>query len=248
MTKKKALKMKPAKPPRKATRKATPKRKATPAKPAKKPASKPIPAKKPVVKPTPVKKFAVKPVPVKKPAAKSMPTKKPNLPTKPALAKAPVRPVKPAPAAAHRKSPLSRKELEDFRKRLLTMRDSIVDEISFLAGENLNKNPRETSGDLSNYGMHMADQGTDNFDREFALNLVSNEQNVLYEIDEAIQRIESGTFGTCEQTGLPIETERLKAMPYTRLSLVAQEELERKNKRRRTFTSGSSFGSGNQDY
>jgi RNA polymerase-binding protein DksA len=244
MTKKKVLKMKPAKPPRKFVRPVTPKRKATPAKPAKKPANKPVPAKKLLVKPTPVNKFAVKPVPVKKPAAKPVPARKPAAPVK----SAPARPVKPAPAAAPRKSTLSRKELEDFRKRLLTMRDSIVDEISFLAGENLNKNPREASGDLSNYGLHMADQGTDNFDREFALNLVSNEQNVLYEIDEAIQRIETNTFGMCEQTGLPIETERLKAMPYTRLSLVAQEELERKNKRRRTFSSGSSFGSGNQEY
>lgn len=238
MTKKTAQKKKTAKPPRKAARPAAPKRKAPPSKPAKKTAVKPKPVKKAVVTPMPAKKPVVRPAPVKKPAASPAPVKKPVGPAKPVADK----------AAAPRKSPLNRKDLEDFRKRLLTMRDSIVDEISFLAGENLNKNQREASGDLSNYSMHMADQGTDNFDREFALNLVSNEQNVLYEIDEAIQRIEAGTFGLCEKTGLPIETARLKAMPYTRLSLAAQEELERKNKRRRTFSSGSSFGSGNQDY
>jgi RNA polymerase-binding protein DksA len=237
MTKKPVQKKKPVTPLRKVARPATPKRKAPP-----------VPVKKPLAKPALVKKPVAKPAPVKKPVARTAPVKKTSLPAKPVKGKTPVAGQTAKPAPAPRKSTLSRKELEDFRKRLLTMRDSIVDEISVLAGENLNKNPREASGDLSNYGMHMADQGTDNFDREFALNLVSNEQNVLYEIDEAIQRIETNTFGMCEQTGLPIETERLKAMPYTRLSLVAQEELERKNKRRRTFSSGSSFGSGNQDY
>ncbi|MDZ4199819.1 MAG: TraR/DksA C4-type zinc finger protein [Kiritimatiellia bacterium] len=124
-----------------------------------------------------------------------------------------------------------------------------MDEIKFLTGENLNKNQREAAGDLSNYGLHMADQGTDNFDREFALNLASNEQDVLYEIDEALRRIDAGTYGLCEQTGIPIESERLKVLPYARLSRTAQEELERKNKPRRTFSgyAPASYEPGNPD-
>ena len=84
--------------------------------------------------------------------------------------------------------------------------------------------------------MHMADQGTDNFDREFALSLVSNEQEVLYEIDEALHRIEAKTYGICEMTGQAIEPERLKVLPYARYSREAQEEMERNRKRFRPFT------------
>jgi len=134
-----------------------------------------------------------------------------------------------------------------FRQTLLNLRDRIVDGISFLAGDNLNKSQRDASGDLSNHAVHMADQGTDNFDREFALSLVSNEQEVLYEIDEALNRIDSGTYGICELTGRPIEIERLKVLPYARYCREAQEQLERNRKRFRPFTSpripGESFGS-----
>ncbi len=141
-----------------------------------------------------------------------------------------------------RKSPLTPKQLEFFRKQLLELRDRIVDGINFLAGENLNSQ-REASGDLSNYGMHMADQGTDNFDREFGLNIVSTEQDLLYEIDEALHRLDSGTYGICEITGRPIEIERLKAMPHARYCLAAQAEMERGRKRYRQFgPSGLSGG------
>ncbi len=131
--------------------------------------------------------------------------------------------------------PMGKKDLEFFRKLLLNLRDRIVDEISFLAGENLNHSQREASGDLSNYGMHMADQGTDNFDREFALSLVSNEQEVLYEIDDALHRIDGGSYGVCETTGKPIEFERLKVLPYARLCREAQEQTEKNRKRFRPF-------------
>lgn len=134
-----------------------------------------------------------------------------------------------------------------FRQMLLNLRDRIVDGISFLAGDNLNKSQRDASGDLSNHAVHMADQGTDNFDREFALSLVSNEQEVLYEIDEALHRIDAGTYGICEMTGRPIEIERLKVLPYARYCREAQEQLERNRKRFRPFTSsgipGEAFGS-----
>lgn len=118
---------------------------------------------------------------------------------------------------------------------LLNLKDRIVDGINFLASENLNSSQRETTGDLSNYGIHMADQGTDNFDREFALNMVSNEQDLLYEIEEALHRIDAGTYGICEMTGQPIEIERLRAVPYTRYCLAAQAEMERGRKRYHSF-------------
>ncbi|MBP7276223.1 MAG: TraR/DksA C4-type zinc finger protein [Kiritimatiellae bacterium] len=139
---------------------------------------------------------------------------------------------------------LTKKDLEFFRKQLLNLRDRLVDGISFLAGDNLGHAQREASGDLSNYGMHMADQGTDNFDREFALSLVSNEQEVLYEIDEALQRIEQGEFGICEMTGVPIEYERLKVLPYARYCIAAQQEMERNRRRFRSFAPHAPIPSG----
>jgi len=184
----------------------------------------------------------------RKPAKTSKPAK--SKPARPAAVKVTARPVAAAarppvklpprllptrPERKSRKKPLTASELNEFRKLLLELRDRIVDDISFLAGENLNRSQRESSGDLSSYSFHMADQGTDNFDREFALNRVSSEQDLLYEIDEAISRINSGTYGICEISGEPIEKARLKVMPYTRFSVRAQEQMERGKTRYRPF-------------
>jgi RNA polymerase-binding transcription factor DksA len=133
------------------------------------------------------------------------------------------------------KSPFGAKDLAFFKDLLLKLRDRIIDEISFLANDNLNRSQRESSGDLSSYSFHMADQGTDNFDREFAANLLSSEQDVLYEINEAIRRIEGGTYGVCEQSGKPIEKERLKVLPFARYCVAVQSEMERGKPRFRPF-------------
>lgn len=73
----------------------------------------------------------------------------------------------------------------------------------------------------------MADSGTDNFDRDFALSLLSSDQDAIYEIEEALKRIEKGTYGTCELTGKPIPRSRLEAIPWTRFTVQAQAQLER---------------------
>lgn len=225
----KVKKAKKGAPVRTPARKSAPARKAASRKtPARKPAARP-PARKPALRRPARKAAAPKPA-----AAKRKPVVKPA--AKPA-SKAPARPVRPAeqPETHRIRTPLSAKELEMFRKQLLNLRDRAVDEISFLSGDNLNHSQRESSGDLSNYGIHMADQGTDNFDREFALSLVSNEHDVVYEIDEALHRIEMKTYGVCEMTGRPIDIARLKVMPYTRYCRAAQEELERGRKKYRPF-------------
>ncbi|HYG35926.1 MAG TPA: TraR/DksA C4-type zinc finger protein, partial [Clostridia bacterium] len=71
-------------------------------------------------------------------------------------------------------------------------------------------------------GEHMADAATDSYDRDCALALLSSAQNALYEIEQALNRIDNGTYGVCELTGESIEAERLKAIPWTRYSAVAQ--------------------------
>jgi len=110
-----------------------------------------------------------------------------------------------------------------------------VDEIAFLAGDNLNRSQRESSGDLSSYSFHMADHGTDNFDREFALNLVSSEQDVIYEIDDALRRLQMGVYGACEKCSEMIAKPRLKAQPFAKLCIKCQAEQEKGRPHFRAF-------------
>ncbi len=83
------------------------------------------------------------------------------------------------------------------------------------------------------YSEHMADAGTDSYDRDWALSMLSSEQNALYEIDQAISRIENDSYGVCEITGKRIELERLRAIPWTRFSASAAKELEKSGEMRR---------------
>jgi RNA polymerase-binding transcription factor DksA len=130
---------------------------------------------------------------------------------------------------------LTKSQLQEYKTILEKVRDRVVDEIQFLAGDNLNRSPRESSGDLSSYSFHMADQGTDNFDREFALNLVSSEQDALYEIDDALRRIEMGTYGVCEGCNKAIEKARLMALPFAKMCIVCKSEAEKGKTRFRPF-------------
>ncbi|HYG22789.1 MAG TPA: TraR/DksA C4-type zinc finger protein [Verrucomicrobiae bacterium] len=89
---------------------------------------------------------------------------------------------------------------------------------------------KDAKEDQSSFSLHMADAATDSFDRDFALSRASSEQEALYEIDEAIDRIRERTYGICELTGKPIDEARLEAIPWTRFSLEAEEILEREGR------------------
>jgi RNA polymerase-binding transcription factor DksA len=117
-----------------------------------------------------------------------------------------------------------------YYRLLVEMRDKFQQGLSLHTEEALKKSGKEDSGDLSGYSQHMADAGTDSFDRDFALNLVSGEQETLLEISEAINRMKRGAYGVCEVTGKPIPADRLTAVPFTRYTLEGQRELERRNR------------------
>jgi RNA polymerase-binding transcription factor DksA len=104
-------------------------------------------------------------------------------------------------------------------RRLTELRDHIYSRQGGLAQQALDQQPTFSS--------HMADAATDTFDRDFALGMLSSEQDALYEIDEALNRIRDGTYGKCELTGEPIEAARLEAIPWTRFSAPAEKQLER---------------------
>jgi RNA polymerase-binding transcription factor DksA len=83
------------------------------------------------------------------------------------------------------------------------------------------------------FGVNPADRGTDEYDIGAALSLISSEQNALYEIDQAIQRMRDGTYGICEATGKPIPPERLEAVPWTRFARNVEADLEREQETRK---------------
>lgn len=124
-----------------------------------------------------------------------------------------------------------------YHKALVELRDRVSSVLEQHTADTLKRSNRDDSGDLSGYGQHMADAGTDTFDRDFALSMVSSEQEALFEINEAIRRINNGTYGVCEITGEPISAERLEAVPFTRYSLEGQKELE-KTKRQKAQRGG----------
>lgn len=136
---------------------------------------------------------------------------------------------------AKKGKPLTERDLKKFRNLLIDFRDRIVGDITFLTDDNLHRMGRETGADLSGASQHSADHGTDNFDREFALSLASTEQDVLYEVDDALQRISEGTYGVCEMTGVYIEKARLEVIPYTRYSVQAQSRMEQGRAKYRPF-------------
>ena len=222
--------------------KGKPAKSAKTASPAKKPSAQPTPAK-----PVPAAKSVAKLPP--KPAAKAAALKTEELvKKKPAAAEAkstsvrrtrakaePVKtPAKPAPAPA-KPAPISDIPQEGeikhsvfvklAKQKLLDLKDSLMDTMTGTASETL-RNKAEGS-EASAFGMHQADAGTDAYDRDFALSLLAQEQDALYEIEEALKRIISGTYGVCEACNKRIPQARLEALPFARLTIDCQQIYEK---------------------
>ena len=138
---------------------------------------------------------------------------------------------KTAPAFSDKDVP---EKLKRYHKLLVDLRSHLTEDIERHSEETLKRSAKDDAGDLSAYGQHMADAGTDTFDRDFALSMVASEQEALSEIDAAIKRIHDGTYGICEITQKPIAKERLLAVPFTRYSAEAQKNIERNRLRSRT--------------
>ncbi|MEY2561645.1 MAG: DnaK suppressor protein, partial [Verrucomicrobiota bacterium] len=135
------------------------------------------------------------------------------------------------------------KRLDPFtrgqKEKLLQLRDAMVDSMAGVAKDNLRS--RAEGSEASAFGMHQADAGSDAYDRDFALSLLSQEQDALYEIDQALKRIELGTYGMCEMSGKPISHARLEAIPFARFTVECQSQLEKQNKASRVRQSVTSL-------
>jgi RNA polymerase-binding transcription factor DksA len=110
-------------------------------------------------------------------------------------------------------------EWQKYYNNLLELREQLLSQMNGLA--------KESAQEMAGYSLHMADSGTDNFDRDFALSLLSSDQDAVYEIEEALKRIEKKTYGVCELTGKNIPKARLEAIPWTRFTVDAQAQLEK---------------------
>ena len=125
------------------------------------------------------------------------------------------------------------------KEKLLQLRDAMVDSMTGVAQGTLRS--RAEGSEASAFGMHQADAGSDAYDRDFALSLLSQEQDALYEIDEALKRIELGTYGKCEMSGKPIPRARLEAIPFARFTVECQSQLEKQSRASRVRQSVTSL-------
>jgi DnaK suppressor protein len=121
---------------------------------------------------------------------------------------------------------MTKTELEGYRQNLLSLQNRLNGDVSHLADEALRKNQKEASGNLSSMPIHMADIGTDNFEQEFTLSLMQNEEQVLGEIADALERLKQGIFGRCEECQSVVPKARLNALPYTRYCVDCARKLE----------------------
>jgi len=198
-----------------------PAKKAAPAKPATQPAAKSAPKSAPKA--------------AEKPAAKA-PAKAPEKPAAPAAKpkKAVVAVVEEAKAPAPKAASAAPVKVSGFalkqRQRLLDLRDELVDAMSGMTGEI--RNAPEGS-EASGSGMHQGDAGSDAYDRDFALSVLAKEQDALYEIEQALRRIDRGAYGICEMSGKVIPQARLEAIPFARLTVECQAQWEKEYGNRR---------------
>ena len=121
-------------------------------------------------------------------------------------------------------SPFFRKQ----KSKLLQLRDTLLDSMMGVSRDTLRA--RAEGSEASAFGMHQADAGSDAYDRDFALSLLSQEQDALYEIEEALKRVDAGTYGICEMSGKPIPHARLEAIPFARFTVECQTQIEKQKK------------------
>src|SRR6516165_6230636 len=121
---------------------------------------------------------------------------------------------------------LKNDEIESFRRILDNLRSRLRGDLDQMTDEALRRNLINGSGNLSNVPLHMADIGTENYDQEFTLGLIENEQGTLELVNEALDRLDRGKYGRCIECGESISKPRLQALPYTRHCIQCARDLE----------------------
>lgn len=122
---------------------------------------------------------------------------------------------------------MTSRETASYRRQLLSLKERLGGELSALEQEALRPVGGEASGDLSNLPIDPADLGSDNYEEEISLGLLENEDQVVQEVDDALKRIEQGTYGRCERCHKEIPRKRLQALPYARFCIQCARKDER---------------------
>ena len=122
---------------------------------------------------------------------------------------------------------MNKKDLEHFRKLILEKRNELLKGLDHLKDAGLNSTLKDSTGEHSAYSFHMADMGTDTMEREKAFLFASREGNLLYHLDRALERIDSGEYGICVECNQPIDRERLEAVPHVRLCIHCKSKEEK---------------------
>lgn len=128
------------------------------------------------------------------------------------------------PKSKRKKSPLTKAKLEKYRLLLLAKRAELFGDVESMENEAL----RSGTGGLSHTPQHIAEQGSDSYDQTLSLNLAAKDRRLIKEIDDALKRIEEGTYGLCEMTSQPIPEDRLDELPWARYTIEAAREIERR--------------------
>jgi DnaK suppressor protein len=130
------------------------------------------------------------------------------------------------------------------RQRLLDLRDDLVDSMSGMTRDTIRNAPE--GSEASGSGQHQGDAGSDAYDRDFALSVLAKEQDALYEIEQALRRIQAGNYGICEISSRKIPQARLEAIPFARLTVECQAQWEKEYGKRRFRPSNEvGFSGGN---
>ena len=139
-----------------------------------------------------------------------------------------IKKVKKLKKAARAVKNIPKAELKKYKQLLIKEREKVGGGLSYITATTLNKSQRDASGDLSGYAYHMADMASDDYEREFSLGRATDEQKILFLIDEAMKRIEDRTYGSCLQCSKRIAKKRLSALPYSELCIECQKSNEGK--------------------
>jgi RNA polymerase-binding protein DksA len=123
---------------------------------------------------------------------------------------------------------MEEKQLEICKEKLLKLRSEHLKEIQGMEKENLHNPLREISGNLSGYSQHMAETAADSFEQEKNINLLSGLTNMVKMIDDALHKMEDGSYGICENCGKEISFSRLEAIPYTQLCISCKRDVEKR--------------------
>jgi len=121
---------------------------------------------------------------------------------------------------------MKKAEMKVYKERLITMRARLRGDVDQMADAALKKSRSEANGDLSSMPIHMADIGSDNFEQEFTLSLMESGEGTLGRIESALERIEDGSYGQCEECGAKIPKTRLNAIPYATMCVKCASQSE----------------------